>query len=646
MRTAVERGAGVPLLARSAAPAGLAAAAAAVLLGTAVLRGGSVLSAGSAALLLALAAGIPVLAGRAPRPELGRAGLGALALLTAFVAWNGISVLWSALPDRTWDYLNLGLVYLAFAAGGILVGGLVPRGPRATAAAFAVVLGAACVWALAGKVFPGLYPDYERVARLRAPVGYWNALALLGAYALPLALWIAGRRAHRPAARAGGVLLLYAWSVAILLTYSRGGVLVAALVVVAWLALDPARLESLAALGLGAVPALAVGRIAFGLPGVTNDGESAAARAADGHLFGIVLVSAGAGVAVAAWWLARVESRAPLALEHRRLAGRLLVAAAGVAAVALLAAAAVNAPRFWDEFTSSSPLTSSTEHFASANANFRTRWWKQAAHGFAENPLAGSGAGSFRYWNRKLRTTTIDSAVEPHDLPLQFLAETGIVGFLLAAGAAGLGLLVVWRRIAAEEADRGAALALGLVPAAYLVHALLDYDWDYVAVTGPAFFAGGVLLARPGPVPGRSLVGGVAAVSGAAAVFLSLLLPWLAQRNVLEAFGEPPARVLPLARQAHALDPLLVDPLFQQAEAQYALGNERRAWELYLDAASTQPSNSETWLRLGQFEFESLGCPQLAYRHLRRYVELNPQNENGGLFENVLAAVNAGGARC
>ena len=46
----------------------------------------------------------------------------------------------------------------------------------------------------AGKVFPWLYEDYGRITRLRGPVGYWNALALLGDLALPLGLWLATRR--------------------------------------------------------------------------------------------------------------------------------------------------------------------------------------------------------------------------------------------------------------------------------------------------------------------------------------------------------------------------------------------------------------------------------------------------------------------
>ena len=58
----------------------------------------------------------------------------------------------------------------------------------------AAMLGAVCVWALAGKALPWLYEDYGRIARLRAPVGYWNALALLGAIALPIGLCLATRR--------------------------------------------------------------------------------------------------------------------------------------------------------------------------------------------------------------------------------------------------------------------------------------------------------------------------------------------------------------------------------------------------------------------------------------------------------------------
>src|SRR5919198_6755169 len=60
------------------------------------------------------------------RPVLAREGWIALGLLAAFVCWCGFTVLWSIEPDRSWDYLNRGLVYLALAVVGLAVGTVVP----------------------------------------------------------------------------------------------------------------------------------------------------------------------------------------------------------------------------------------------------------------------------------------------------------------------------------------------------------------------------------------------------------------------------------------------------------------------------------------------------------------------------------------
>lgn len=617
--------------------------AAAVLLGAACFAGESVPWIGLGALLFALALGLPVLAGRAPRPALGQAGATAFALLCGFVVWNGVSLAWSTLPDRTWQYTNLGLVYLAFAAGGALAGALVPRAPRGIAGALAFALGAVVVWALAGKVFAGIEPDYGRVARLRDPVGYWNALALLGDMALPLALWIAGRPRHRPAVRAAGTLLLYAWVVAIALTQSRGGVAVGVVVLAAWLALDEHRLESVAALAVGGVPAVAVAWFALRLHGIGDDGVSDAVRAHDGRTFGIVLVVVAVAVAAAGIALARL----PPWTERRRAGHRALAVAAVLAAVAVAIGLGLNASRIWSQFNSSATqVAASGCRLCSANSNFRTTWWHEAARGFADRPALGSGAGSFLYTNLKLRHWDVDYAIEPHDLPLQFLSETGIVGFLLAAGAAGVGLAGIWRRVRGAGADRAAAAALGLVPVAYLLHGLIDYDWDFVAVTGPAVFAGGALLARPGSRRGRSSFGAVAAVAVAAAVFVSLLLPWLSQRDTLNAQGQDPGPAIALADSARSYDPLNVDALFAKADAVASLGRLGDAEALYLEAARIQPHNAETWFRLGQFEWQQ-GCPGAAWKHLSRFVALNPQEPEGGaLYNAALKVVNSGKYRC
>src|SRR5436309_14591448 len=95
---------------------------------------------GTAAVLAATAALAAALLGALPWPELDRAGLAFLVLAGLFVLWNGASISWSLDPDRSWAYTNRGLVYLAFACLGVFIGVVVPRAPRAIAAALALFL--------------------------------------------------------------------------------------------------------------------------------------------------------------------------------------------------------------------------------------------------------------------------------------------------------------------------------------------------------------------------------------------------------------------------------------------------------------------------------------------------------------------------
>src|ERR671932_2354660 len=156
---------------------------------------------GTATVLAAAAAIAVALLGALPWPELDRAGTAFFVLAGLFVLWNGASISWSLDPDRSWAYTNRGLAYLAFACLGLFVGAVLPRSPRAVAGAFAVLLAGALGWALLGKVVPSLFPDGGRLARLRSPIGYWNALALLADMAAALGLSLASRRAHPHAVR-------------------------------------------------------------------------------------------------------------------------------------------------------------------------------------------------------------------------------------------------------------------------------------------------------------------------------------------------------------------------------------------------------------------------------------------------------------
>lgn len=603
---------------------------------------------GTGAVLLAAVGIAGGEAGLLPRVGTTTAGAAALGLAAAFVAWNGVSIWWSIAPDRSWSYLNRGLVYLAFALLGLIVAALVPRPAAATAGALALLLFGVLGWALLGKVFPGLFPDGARVARLRNPVGYWNALALLAALALPLGLWIASSgRAPRPA-RALGALLSYVAVVALVLTFSRAGIVVAGVGAVLWLALAPQRLEGLAALAAAGMPAAAVAGWASTRPGLVQDLQPRSVRAADGAWFALALCL-GAAAALA---LAHVGARSSgrLTGERRRLwAHRLAAVTAAVAVAGAVAySVASGGPERWlDEFRGSGQVTQGSGRLGELSSNNRWAWWQEAWLLFRDGPLGGTGAHTFEIARRPLRRGGVVTT-EPHNLALQALAETGLVGFLLGAGAAVLAVAAVrdtLRRLHGDE--RAAAGALAVALPAYLLHALADIDWDYVAVSGPVFFAVGVLVGAGGkPRPsGRRPVIAAGAVVLALAVVYSLAAPWLAARRVEDVYaaidrGDLRAAVS-AAREARGLNPLSTEPLVAWALARASAGDAAGAIRRYRDAVELQPENSDTWYGLGALEF-TVGRYRDAYRHLDRAYGLDPYGPAGtpgGLLDQARAKI-------
>ena len=229
-----------------------------------------------------------------PAPALDRPVVTFLSCLFGLALWMGVSTLWSLSPNLTWGYTNRTLVYAAFALLGVLLAAILPRPAVHVARAAAVLLALVLGWALLAKSVPALYGDYGRVARLRAPLGYWNELALLADVAVPVALWIAAPRRRTPAVRAAGVVLLYAAVVTALLTYSRFGVALAVAAAAAWVVLESDRVESLVAAAVAAVAGAGAFGVALALDGITKDGQSHAARVHDGWIFALAVLGLGA----------------------------------------------------------------------------------------------------------------------------------------------------------------------------------------------------------------------------------------------------------------------------------------------------------------------------------------------------------------
>ena len=566
---------------------------------------------GGFAFLTAAALAAAALAGRLDVALPARTGTVFVCALAAFTVWIGLSIAWSVEGDRSWDYFNRSLVYVALALLGAAAGGVLgERAPRLAVSVLALGLGLAVLWALAGKVVPALDPEGDRVGRARGTVGYWNAFALLAASAVPLALWLSARR------RTAGMLLLYGAAVALLLTFSRGGLAVAVAGVALWTALSPRRLENLLVVFAGGVPAIAVSFVAFALPGVSSDRQPREVRADDGLVFGAALVAGAAAVVLLARVLGRRDPGALAPARRRRLAVAMTALAVGALAAMLVAGALVD----------TGPLTihAGPGRLLKLGSSDRWQWWTEAVEIFRERPVGGSGAGTFEVARRPFRDDASD-ATEPHSLPLQFLAELGVVGlglFLLLVGAAAAVVVDAVRRL------DGAARALAVVLALFGLHALIEIDWDYVALTGPAALVVGMLATagqRLRRLRARALTS-VAAVALGLTALLSIAAPRLAQRTLAEARAEgDPAVAAELAEDAHALNPLSDEILRERALAEELAGDSERARELHEQATALQPENARTWRARGAFELAA-GDLDAARTSLARARELDPHD--------------------
>ena len=92
-------------------------------------------------------------------------------------------------------------------------------------------------------------------------------------------------------------------------------------------------------------------------------------------------------------------------------------------------------------------------------------------------------------------------SVEPHSVPLQLLADLGVVGLALGLLLVGGAIVGVRRGLRlAEPSERPATAALACLVLAYAVHALVDYDLDFLAVTAPMLVALGAVLAVGRPL--------------------------------------------------------------------------------------------------------------------------------------------------
>jgi hypothetical protein len=498
---------------------------------------------------------------------------------------------------------------------------------------------AVALYALAGKVAPGLIDDTALSPRLREPLGYWNALALLCVLAAPAAVRTATDAARSDRARLAGLAALWLLLTTAAFTYSRGAVLALAAALAVLVALGGARLRALATVGLAALAAGPAVALAFTSDALTRAGAPLGERVAAGRGLGVVLVAGLLGLLGAGALALRAERTVAWRPSWTRRVWTALAAVAAVVVLALLASGAVaSALRTFGD-TRQAPSVSAPSRLLSTNSGNRVTWWKEVLGAWSARPIAGHGAGSFPALHLQYRHNTLEVR-QPHDVPLEFLAETGLVGAALGLGGV---LALFWAAAAAVRArapgtrERELAAALLATGAAWGVHALVDWDWDIPAVTLPALIALGLVAAVPAsgrPAARARPIVLVAVALAGWAYLASVALPAVADSRADGALrearpGAPPGTLQDAAARAAfaaRLDPLAVRALF--AGAAIAERRDRRLEErrLLLEAVRRQPGDAQAWVRLAGVAVD-LGDLPGAVAATSEALRLDPRNQ-------------------
>ena len=238
---------------------------------------------------------------------------------------------------------------------------------------------------------------------------------------------------------------------------SRGAVLAAGISLALVFALLPGRLRRVVALLVSAAC------LAPALPALLDVYRGGATADELRSAAGALLLAAFAAGAI---WAGLV------AFEQRAGAGGLRLrraVAAGVTCLALAGAAfgVASAERIGDfvdrQYTAfvtlGGPQGEPTASRLATGAGNRYDYWRIAVDAWRANPIAGVGAGGYDKPYFAQRTTSEDIR-QPHSLPLQVLAELGIVGGLLFATALIVIAAGTWRRI--RDGGRAPVVVAGL----------------------------------------------------------------------------------------------------------------------------------------------------------------------------------------
>ncbi|HEY4428406.1 MAG TPA: O-antigen ligase family protein [Solirubrobacteraceae bacterium] len=572
----------------------------------------------------------------------------AVACLAGYTALSYLSILWASVPGDAWEGANRTLLYL-------LVFVLFAAWPqRGETAALMVVLWTLALTGLAAYTalhldsasagaLRGLMPD----GRLVDPTGYPNANAaqwLIAAW--PAVLLARSERLHW-ALR--GLLAASAVTLAgvALLSQSRGSLYATPVMLALVFALLPGRLRTFAVL----VPVAA--GIAAAAPAVLRVGNhlrDGAVVPATLHnaVTTIFLAAVAVGLAVALG--AALESRLVLSPGSAgRLRKALGAAAIGTLLVVVaggLAAAGNPVTRIrhtWNSFKGGYATRTTGSRLVSGLGSNRYDFYRVALDEFAAHPVAGIGADNFQQ-QYLAKGQSSETPHYPHSVELRVLAQTGLVGALLAVAGLAAALLAAGLSLRRADPLARAVAAAALGGFAYwLVHGSFDWFWEFAGLGAPAFALLGLACslaprgtvdagepARGGVMQGRRtrlallLTGSLTALAAAA----SLAAPWLSRLEVQDAahiWTHARAAAYNRLDEAAGLNPLSDEAYLVAGSIALRYGELARADHQFRLALGRTPGDAYATLERGAIA-STRGDRASADRLLARAARLNPRD--------------------
>jgi hypothetical protein len=541
-------------------------------------------------------------------------------------AWIAFSIIWSRdLPQSVLE-LERAIVYVSGVLAVVVIAKT--RSARYVLGGLLAGISLIAAFSLATRLFPGQLQVYDRSAvyRLAQPIGYWNGLAIFTAMGSLLALGFAAR-ARRLAVRAVCAGLVVILLPTFYFTFGRSGWIALAAGIAVAVLIDPRRLQLVTTLLVMAPAPVAGVWLAAHSHGLTRAGAPAALAAHDGHRLAVALALLAVANGIALMLLVSVERRIVVPAVARRAFAVGLVAM--LAVVLALTFARYGSPstlvrKGYAAFKAPTPhVVNLNRRLLSFSGNGRYELWRLAWLDARDHPWLGSGAGSYERYFLRHQPPKVGRVRDAHGLYVETLAELGPVGLILLLASLGIPLVVAVR-VRTHPLVPAAAGAY----AAFLVHAIADWDWELPAVTLAAILCGGAILVagrRSGKVrllavPARS-VALTAVVAAGAFASIGLIGNSALKASDADRRDGRWDHAASEARRARSWMPWSPAPWSALGEAQLGAGLVRSARESFRKAAAMDPQDWELWYDVAR---ASTGEGRTAA--LRRAVALYPRS--------------------